>query len=264
MPVMDFVLITCAGLFSYGLYRFLGIGQNAVYPFQNVFQTCLAAGLISVSILFFMGAYKRESGLLNVQEIKNTVKGMTISFLLFLSAMVLLKYQIPRYVLVFSYVLSITLLVAEKTALYHIFPLSKNIHGLNKRILIYGAGELGLTLFRTIANSPKLGIFPVGFIDDDPELQGELFRSNGFARSISVASPSLVDSTTRSPAVCTLKVLPPSAPAKYPPSAGITIFSRCRACCICHQAGACWLPPVSIRSPKPGFSSGPYSISFWC
>ena len=183
MPVMDFILLTCAGLLSYGLYRILGIGQKAAYPFQSVFQACLVAGLVSVSILFLMGAYKKESGLLNVQEIKNTIKGVTISFLLVSAAMVLLKYQVPRYVLVFSYVLSITLLVAEKTALYHLLPLSKNMHGLNRRILIYGAGELGLTLFRSIAASPKLGIFPVGFIDDNPELKGSAFRSSGFANT---------------------------------------------------------------------------------
>lgn len=183
LPVMDFVIITCAGLLSYGLYRILGIGQNAVYPFQNVFHACLITGLVSVSILFLMGTYKKESGLLNVQEIKNTIKGITISFLIFSAAMVLLRYQIPRYVLVFSYLLSITLLVAEKTALYHILPLSKNIQGLNKRILIYGAGDLGLNLFRSIANSPKLGIFPVGFIDDNPDLKGKFFQSNGFANA---------------------------------------------------------------------------------
>ena len=34
--------------------------------------------------------------------------------------------------------------------------------------MIYGAGKLGQALFREIANSPKLRIDPIGFIDDDP------------------------------------------------------------------------------------------------
>lgn len=183
MPVLDFFIITCSGLLSYGLYRILGIGQKAVYPFPSVFQVCLAVSLIAIFILYAIGAYNRESGLLNVQEIKNTIKGMTVSFLICALAMVFLQYQIPRYVMVLFYFLSIVLLVTAKAFLYHILPQSRRIQGLNRRILIYGAGELGLSLFRSIAMSPKLGVFPVGFVDDDPCLAGNTFRSSSFTNS---------------------------------------------------------------------------------
>jgi len=46
---------------------------------------------------------------------------------------------------------------------------------------IYGAGELGQALFRAISNSPRLGILPVGFIDDDPDKFDIVSDSNGFS-----------------------------------------------------------------------------------
>ena len=87
-----------------------------------------------------------------------------------------------RYVLVFSYFASVMFVVIERTIFYHL-PLTKTIKGLNKKILIYGAGELGRALFRSIVNSPKLGIVPVGFIDDDPGKSGMSYRSTGFSNS---------------------------------------------------------------------------------
>jgi UDP-GlcNAc:undecaprenyl-phosphate GlcNAc-1-phosphate transferase len=36
-----------------------------------------------------------------------------------------------------------------------------------KRVLIYGAGDKGEFALREISNNPKLGMMPVGFIDDD-------------------------------------------------------------------------------------------------
>jgi exopolysaccharide biosynthesis polyprenyl glycosylphosphotransferase len=57
----------------------------------------------------------------------------------------------------------------------------------NKRVLIYGAGELGQALYRSIVNSPKLGIVPVGFIDDDQKKKGTVCYPSGFNCSNGIA-----------------------------------------------------------------------------
>ncbi|NPA71390.1 MAG: polysaccharide biosynthesis protein [Gammaproteobacteria bacterium] len=44
-----------------------------------------------------------------------------------------------------------------------------------KRVLIVGAGEAGIMLAREILKHPTSGFMPVGYLDDDPEKQGQRF-----------------------------------------------------------------------------------------
>lgn len=182
LPILDFAVITCSGMLSYGIYRIMEIGEKAVYPLGDVFYLCILTGLGSVLILILLGTYEKESGILNVEEVKYTIKGMTLSFFCFAMIMVLMRYQIPRYVLVFSYLLSILLLVVEKTICYRVLSIS-SWTDMTRKILIYGAGELGQDLFRAISNSPKHGVRPVGFVDDAPGITGASFRSSSFHNS---------------------------------------------------------------------------------
>ena len=179
-PLVDFATIAFAIMLSYRLYRILGIGQQVYYERVHIISVSLLASFATVIILLIFGAYKRESSLLNMEEVKNVVKGISLSFLLFASILVFGRFAPSRYVLVFAYFASVILVVLERTAFYHILPLTKAIEGLHKRVIIYGAGTLGQALFRSIANSPKLGIVPVGFIDDDPGKHGIAVQSNSF------------------------------------------------------------------------------------
>lgn len=179
-PLADFAAIVFAIVASYKVYRILGIGQHVYYQRSHIVLISILASFTTVIILLIFGAYKRESSLLNMEEIKNVVKGISLSFLLFAVILVFGRFALSRYVLVFSYIASIVLVVLERTIFYHILPLTKAIKGLHKRIIIYGAGTLGQALFRSIANSPKLGIVPVGFIDDDIRKHGIAVQSNSF------------------------------------------------------------------------------------
>jgi exopolysaccharide biosynthesis polyprenyl glycosylphosphotransferase len=186
-PVLDFFVLVGAIISSYYFYRFLEIGRQVYYPRDFVLLISLIASLFTVIILQIVGAYKRESSLLNVEEIKNVVKGISFSFLLFMLVFVLGKYAPSRYALFFSYIFCISLVVIERTVLYHLLPITSAIKGLNKRVLIYGAGELGQTLFRAIANSPKLRITPVGFIDDDPDKMDTVYHQKGVDTSKNIS-----------------------------------------------------------------------------
>jgi hypothetical protein len=70
-PAADFLTITFAILFSYKVYRILGIGQYVYYEKIHIIPLSLMASFAAVIILFMFGAYKKESSLLNVEEIKN-------------------------------------------------------------------------------------------------------------------------------------------------------------------------------------------------
>ncbi|MEA2014063.1 MAG: sugar transferase [Thermodesulfobacteriota bacterium] len=181
-PVTDFFAINFAILLSYKVYRLLDIGQQVYYEKLHIIPISLAASLVSVIVLLIFGAYKKESSLLNAEEIKNVVMGISFSYLLFAVVMVFMTLAPSRYVLVFSYFASVMFVVIERTIFYHL-PLANIVKGLNKKILIYGAGELGQALFRSIVNSPKLGIVPVGFVDDNLGKHNKSYRSSGFSHS---------------------------------------------------------------------------------
>lgn len=179
-PVSDFIAVTLAILSSYNLYSLLGIGKQVYYEKMDVITLSLITALATVIIMLILGAYKKISSVLNVEEIKNAVKAITLMFILFAVVAVFIKWAPSRYVLGFSYIMSLIFVVAERTILYHILPSSSLLRSLCKKVLIYGAGELGQALYRSIVNSPKLGIVPVGFIDDNPNRQGMNYYQSGF------------------------------------------------------------------------------------
>ena len=182
-PTVDFFVISSTIMFSYKFYRILKIGRYVYYQKTEVIPYSLLAGLITVIVMQLFGVYRRTSSLLNVEEIKHTISGVSFGFLLLMFVMVFGQINLSRYVLIFSYIFSLIFMVVEKTFFYHIFPLTTHIRGLNRNVIIYGAGELGKALYREIANSPKLGLNPVGFIDDDPSKHHLIYYQSGFDSS---------------------------------------------------------------------------------
>ncbi len=182
-PVVDFIVLSMAIVFSYKLYRLLGIGQHVYYEDVHYISISLSAAAFTVIMMMLVGVYEKEAGLLNVEEIKKTVQGITLSFLLFGCVLVFGKILLSRYVLLFSYVFSVLFVVTEKMFFYNLPPLVKPVPGLHQKILIYGAGELGQALYREIVNSPRLRIIPVGFIDDDRNMAGRTIYPNGYSRT---------------------------------------------------------------------------------
>lgn len=186
-PIADFCAVFLAMIGSYQLYRFLDIGKQVSYTNQEQITACLIGALIAVAILQLFGAYKHESSLLNVDEIKSVSKGITACYLLFALILYFATIYLSRYTLALSYVISLVLLVSQRTLLYHLLPITAKFAGLNQKILIYGAGELGQALFRNIVNSPKRGITPVGFIDDDKDKLGQECSQSGFSCTKGIA-----------------------------------------------------------------------------
>lgn len=182
-PAVDFIVITFTIMCSYKFYRILKIGQYVYYQKTEIIPYSFLAGLITVIVMHLFGVYRKTSSILNVEEIKNAILSISLGFLLLMFIMVFGQINLSRYVLIFSYSFSLIFVVIEKTFFYHFIPLAKNIKELNRKVIIYGAGELGKALYREIANSPKLGLTPIGFIDDDPSKHHLVYYQSGFDSS---------------------------------------------------------------------------------
>ncbi len=182
-PLLDFAVLTLAIVFAYHFYRLLGIGQQVYYADVHYLSTSLLAAAAAVMVMTLWGVYEKESGLLNVTEVRRTVQAITVSFLLFGIILVFGKILLSRYVLLFSYLFSVLFVVTEKMVLYNLPRPIKPVEGLHRKVLIYGAGELGRSLFREMASSPRLRIVPVGFVDDAPEMAGRTVYPSGYNRA---------------------------------------------------------------------------------
>jgi len=185
--LIDFVIITISIWIAYKLYRISGIGESVIYQKIEIIPVSIFAGLFATFVMRLFGVYRSNSSILNVREISNTTKCLTVAFLMIMVIMVFGRVAISRYVIIFSYFISLVLVISSKTYIYHNKYFSNPLNALNKRILIYGAGELGQALYREFNNSPNFGIIPVGFIDDNPEKIGFSISPSGFNTSNGVS-----------------------------------------------------------------------------
>lgn len=185
-PSVDFLVVVLSILASYKIYRILELGKGVIYEKIEIVPISLLIAVMSVLVMSLFGVYKKESSVLNVKEIQNTIKGATAAYIGFMIVLVFGKFDLSRYVLILSYFTSLALLVIEKTIFYHLPLRPSGFRKLHERILIYGAGELGKTLYRELINSPKLNIIPVGFIDDDPGKMNGIIYQSGFHNRVGI------------------------------------------------------------------------------
>ncbi|MHC1733026.1 MAG: polysaccharide biosynthesis protein [Bacteroidales bacterium] len=91
---------------------------------------------------------------------------------------------IPQSILLIHYVAVSLLLFFGRIMVKLIFRFATGSSKDKKRVLIYGAGELGFVVKRVVLSDPRYGFHVSGFIDDDRNLQGK--KING----INVYGPS--------------------------------------------------------------------------
>ena len=113
-PVIDFAVLSFSIMFSYKLYWFMGIGKHVYYQKVHIIPISLLFALFAVFVMQIFGVYKNESSLLNMEEIKNVIKGISLSFLLLGVILVFGQINVSRYVLFLSYIFSLLFVVAEK------------------------------------------------------------------------------------------------------------------------------------------------------
>jgi len=94
---------------------------------------------------------------------------------------------IPQSIILIHYVAVSLLLFFGRLFVKLLFRFATGISKDKKRVLIYGAGELGFVVKRVVLSDPRYGFHVSGFIDDDRSLQGK--KING----ISVYGPSALD-----------------------------------------------------------------------
>jgi len=177
--LLDCVCIFCSVFLAYGTYHFFNLGKAVTYEFSALISFSLVLAVVGCVILFVFGAYRRESGILNVLEVKNVILSILTCFAITNTFFFAIQFAPSRYILVLSFLFMLFLVPLARSIAY-LTLVTRLPRAFQRRILIYGAGKLGQRLYREIHNSPRLLLKVCGFIDDDPDKKGRLFSPCGF------------------------------------------------------------------------------------
>jgi UDP-GlcNAc:undecaprenyl-phosphate GlcNAc-1-phosphate transferase len=135
-----------------------------------------AFGLVQLALFYLCGLYRETMRLFGVGDLLKVLKAVAAAVGL---TWILSTALSPRaaglgftgFILDFYFLFS---MVAGTRVSFPVLKyLSRREETRGKRVLIYGAGTDGVLILQKILNDQTPGLVPVGFLDDDPELEGK-------------------------------------------------------------------------------------------
>jgi len=146
--------------------------------FRNLYEGVLVLIAVQMLALCISGLYRSVLRYAGSEMLVLLLRSVLLGAGLFaLLDLMLAKYMLPRSIIVmsaaFSFLgfLSIRLMIRW---VVRIHVVESQQHGILKRVVIYGAGSAGLQLFESLRQEGTYHI--LGFVDDNPKLQGGLLR----------------------------------------------------------------------------------------
>jgi len=167
--------------FSY-YFAFWLRNEGNFAPVKDYYLSTLPLVLMTKTIIFYLvGLYKGAWRYTNISDLMRMVRAVVLGCI----SSALLLWLIPgfgiasRAALIIDFNLLLFFVVGARSSfriLEHL-QATKN-HLQDKNTLIYGVGRGGVNALREFINNPRLGLSPIGFIDDDLRNQGK--QVNGY------------------------------------------------------------------------------------
>jgi len=245
--IADLATIVCSVLLSYAVYFYLSLGRQLHYPTHAVLGLAVAFAVVMVLMLDRVGAYRRANSLLRVRETEQILRVSVQAFLIALAVSFFSSVLFSRWILVLCLTLVPLALFIQKTFVY---LLIRSLHSRGfgiERVLIYGAGCTGRRVLSVLARSPKLGLEPVAFVDDEPVKVGTTVFEMGYERrrSARVLAGPISSELLASHAIDLLIVAIPSVGRDRFLRAVEQAF-KANARCLSYPVISCLLTPGSI------------------
>ena len=162
--------------FSYYLaYRLRFGGAEFAYYFR-IFLNSLPAVIACKMVVFLaLGVYRGFWGFLSTSDVFLVIKASLAGTLLSVAAITFI-YRFEDFskgIFVIDWLLATGMLLGVRGS-FRMFVDTQNRKTLSgDKVIIYGAGRAGELLLREILNNKRLGINPVGFVDDDVLKKGK-------------------------------------------------------------------------------------------
>lgn len=178
--VADLLTIIGSVILGYIIYNWSGLGKHVHYPFRVVIAVGVVFSFIMVLMLDRVGAYRQGSSLLRVRETEQVLRVSIEALLVIFAVSFFTNVLFSRWLLLISLSLIPLLLFIQKNLSYlFVRHLHSRGYG-NEKVLIYGAGVTGRRVFSSLLRSPKLGLAPIGFVDDDSAKIGSAIHEMGY------------------------------------------------------------------------------------
>jgi exopolysaccharide biosynthesis polyprenyl glycosylphosphotransferase len=176
----DLLTIASAITLSFFAYHSLGLGRRAHYSAHSILGVALAFSIVMVLMMDRAGAYTIANSLLRVRETEHVLRVSAQAFLFVMAVSFLSTFLFSRWILVLSLALVPLALFVQKNLTYLLIrALHKRGYGID-RALIYGSGSTGRRIFSALRRSPKLGLDPIAFVDDDSAKTGGVIFEMGY------------------------------------------------------------------------------------
>src|ERR1035437_9306029 len=180
--VADLAAVIAAAVLAYTTYELLQMGRHLHYSAGTVLLAAFGFAVAFVLMLDHDGAYKQANSLLRIRETERILRVSTQAFALVFALTFFFSQWFSRWIAALAVVLGPLLLIAEKQFMFLLIRnLHKRGHSL-QNVFVYGAGFTGRRVFSALVRSPKLGLNPVAFIDDDRNLAGQEVYESGYKR----------------------------------------------------------------------------------
>lgn len=185
--MLDFFCVVAALGLAYKGYRLLGLGLRVSYPQELYLLTSAAVGVGFVLLMERYGLYREGSSLLYIRETESILRGASWSTaVFFIVGYLTMKFVPSRWVLALGFVLVLGLVISQRVLFYGLLrKLHLRGYGV-ERVLIYGASEAGVQVFRKLAQSPRAGLLPLAFVDDDLAQRGKRIYESSYTRRMSL------------------------------------------------------------------------------
>jgi exopolysaccharide biosynthesis polyprenyl glycosylphosphotransferase len=170
--VADFFTVIGAVMSSYFIYHSFALGKQLYYPRSHVLGVSAIFAAIIVLMLDRVGAYSSGTSLLRVRETEHVLRVSMQALSMAFAASFFTSFLFSRWLLVIALGLVPIFLFVQKHLAY---LLVQSLHSKGfgmERVLIYGSGSTGRRVYSVLRRSPKLGLEPVAFVDDDTAKAG--------------------------------------------------------------------------------------------
>jgi UDP-GlcNAc:undecaprenyl-phosphate GlcNAc-1-phosphate transferase len=135
---------------------------------------------IQISLYSLLGLYRGTFRYLGIGDLLKIVRAVALSVIASSIALGFVapgaRFGLPLYIIDF-YVL-LTLTAGSRISFHVLNYMFRKETKKGKRVLIYGADQGGMLTLQQILNDDSLDLMPLGFLDDDPGLEGK--RIDGY------------------------------------------------------------------------------------
>jgi len=155
--------------------------NNSQVSTEALLSIALIFCLIQFIIFITGGLYKHKTQLLGLGDLLQILKSTFLAVLLSSAILFFMPIIIQSHLILltlFNFYFLLTMVLGSRILFHALNYIFNKETGKGKRILIYGANQRGLVVLQALLSFDYLHANPIGFIDDDPGLEGKIL--NGY------------------------------------------------------------------------------------